>query len=157
MKYFFLLTTICVFITSCKEDTKRDCVLTLEKTILGGCNNKIDLRSDDLTYLYENDVTIKVSEDSVYIFVVLYNYPCKIYPFETQYKTDKDVIIMTIIDTCSPADYSCYDRCLCEYSFEFIFKRDRTKELIQKYKLLLIDPQAEEEFIILSEGIIKTN
>jgi len=115
------------------------------KTELGGCNLKSSLKNDN-TETKDDTVLITVSDESVHVFVGL-NYICKEIPFETQCELINDVMCMTIIDTGGG-----YFRCMCYYTFDFVFKRQGTVN--QKYKILLIDPRKENP-VILSEGILK--
>jgi len=143
-----------VVFTSCnteKAEPEEDepAVLQYVKTELGGCNIQSALKSDD-TETKDDIVLITVSDESVHVFVGL-NYICKSVPFETQYDLIDDVICMSIIDTCNDG---CYQRCMCYYTFDFVFKRQGTVN--QKYKILLIDPR-EKNPIVISEGTITDN
>ena len=146
--------------SGCSNEDKKDNDLKGNvqylKTELGGCNRKLEsvLRSSDSETLETKDdeFTITVSEESVNVFVGL-NYICCA-PFETKCETIDDVIIMSIIDVCENPYADCYCRCMCYYTFDFVFTYQG--KFNQKYKVLLIDPR-EEEPIIISEGIITEN
>ena len=126
--------------------------MVYEKTELGGCNLKASLRSEN-SEADENagdEVIITISEESVRVFVGL-SYTCKTVAFETKVETTDDVICMYIID--SGGDYG---RCICYYTFDFVFKRENPIPLNQKYKIVLMDPR-KEEVRIISEGVIDEN
>ena len=120
-------------------------------TELGGCNRKSAMKSGDSDTEEGNDdkIIISVLEESVHVFVGL-NYICCA-PFETNCETIDDAIIMYIIDTCINPYAECYCRCMCYYTFDFVFTHQG--QFNQKYKVLLIDPR-EEEPVIIYEGII---
>ena len=117
-------------------------------TELGGCNLKSALKSDGLETEEdkEDKIVISVLEESVHVFVGI-NYICCA-PFETKSETIDDVLHIYIIDVC---DTGCYCRCMCYYTFDFVFTHQG--KFNQKYKVLLIDP-LEEEPLIISEGTI---
>ena len=150
-----VVVTICLagvtVFTSCDSDNveSKNKNLQYVQTELGGCNRNSTLKSGD-SETEEDKVVISVFEESVHVFVGR-NYICCA-PFETKCETIDDVIIMTIIDTCENKD--CYCRCMCYYTFDFIFTHQG--KFNQKYKVLLIDPR-EEKPLIISEGIITEN
>ncbi len=63
------------------------------------------------------------------------------------------VMCIYIIDSCNDVS-DCYARCMCDYTFDFVFKHQET--INQKYKIILVDPRKENSTII-SEGIIANN
>ena len=132
-----------------KEESKGN--LQYVTTELGGCNKKSDLRSDE-PEAKDDEFTITVSGESVHVFVGR-NYICCA-PFETKCETIDDVIIMSIIDICENPYADCYCRCMCYYTFDFVFTYQG--KFNQKYKILLIDPR-EEKPLIISEGVITEN
>jgi len=115
-------------------------------TELGGCNIKSTLKSDDWVRK-DNEVIITVSDDFVHVFVGL-NYPCKGTPFETKCELVDDVMCMYIIDTGGE-----YFRCMCYYTFDFIFQRQGAVN--QEYKIILIN--RGENQVVISEGAITKN
>ena len=145
-----------LFLLSCNNDqnTKLTEKMLYVKTELGGCNIQSDLRNDN-SEIEDDTVIITISADSVNVFVNL-PYSCKLAPFETQVETIGDIMYMYIIDKCwvyDGAGDDCYQRCMCNYTFDFVFKYQG--EVNQKYKILLIDPRREEPSII-SESIINS-
>jgi len=119
-------------------------------TELGGCNTKSEQKSGD-DEMKNDTVIITVSDVSVRIFVGL-KYSCMNIPFGTQCEIIDDVITIHIIDNCTEDPGSCYAKCMCYYTFDFVF--NYSGELNQKYKILLISPQKEEPDVI-AEGVIK--
>ena len=148
-------TLICgVIFTNCgsdKEEPKGN--IQYLKTELGGCNRESEsvLRSADSESSETKDdvVTITFSKDFVNVFVGL-NYICCA-PFETKCETIDDVIVMYITDTCINLYEDCYCRCMCYYTFDFMFNYQGT--INQKYKVVLIDPRKENQ-VVISEGWI---
>ena len=135
-------------------------ILKYEKTELGGCNLKSSsfLKSDHSDDDPErgNIINISVKTDTVQIFIGL-NYVCrgflfetKYEPFETKIEMIDHVLYMYLIAKGSGS------RCMCYYTFDFIFKRESDAKLNQKYKILLIDEQFEKD-VIISEGVILDN
>jgi hypothetical protein len=114
------------------------------KTELGGCNISSAFRSDD-SEKRNDTVNITVSKDLVNVFVGL-NYTCKADPFESKVEITDEVICMYIIDTGGD-----YQRCMCYYTFDFVFKYK--EEVNQKYKIVLLDPRNENQ-VVISEGVI---
>jgi hypothetical protein len=142
-----VMFTNCNSNTAKQEDEKttdEPTVLQYVKTELGGCNLISALKSDD-SKTKDDTVLITVSDESVQVFVG-HNYICKEIPFETQCELIDDVMCMSIIDTGGD-----YFRCMCYYTFDFIFQREGA--ISQKYKILLIDPRKENP-IVISEGTI---
>jgi len=152
-----IIALICVTtFTNCSvKETKAD--LRLVETELGGCNlegvlkNAVENEDSEINDFEEDKVIVTITNESVRVFVG-FNYTCKGIPFETKNETIGDVLCMYIIDTCGDGD--CYHRCPCYYTFNFIFSREGTKTVNQKYKIVLIDPR-KEEHVILSEGVIE--
>ena len=136
-KLFILLIIVGVsFNISCNKINENKVPITYIATILGGCNN-------ERNYGEENDtVAISVIDNNIHVFVGK-NYTCGA-PFETQCEVIYDTVFMYIIDTCKNI-LECYERCICYYTFDFIFKQG---ELNQEYKIILIDPRKETPEII---------
>ena len=158
-KLFLLLLVICLIETACETNETSNENLLYEKTELGGCNNittSTTRSGNSKAETFDNDtIIITVAKESVQVFVGI-NYTCKCVPFETRYETTDNVMCMYIIDLCNDNSENCYYRCSCYYTFNFIFKRERTVKLNQKYKVLLIDPRKEDP-VLISEGVITDN
>jgi hypothetical protein len=119
------------------------------KTILGGCN--VEDMSNLRNYSDKNDtVIISVRNDTLDIFAGI-NYICCA-PFISETNIIYDSITITITDTCSFPDISCYCRCMCYYTWDFLFT-----DFLQKvyyYKIVLISP-LEGESKVFKEGKIE--
>ena len=131
------------------------------KTELGGCNiQQPNLKRGSMEI--ENDtVIITISKDSVNVFVGL-KFTCKVEPFETQVEIIDDVLYMHIKDICYDYDgneINCgYERCICHYTFDFVFKYQG--KINQKYKILLHQNHqfyGEEPIFTISEGVMTNN
>ena len=130
------------------------------RTEFGGCNNPDNVESIDADFaprsgkLQKAAPDITISEDSVNVFLS-FLYTCKNAPFETQVEIRDDIMYVYIIDLCSiyPEDY-CYLRCVCNYTFDFVFTHNG--EINQKYKIVIIDPRVANPYTI-AEGTIVHN
>jgi len=150
-----------VLFSSCdsnKAEPKEEIIageLQYVKTELGGCNStKSTLKSDESeSETKDDELIITVMEESIHVFVGL-NYICCA-PFETKIETKDDVLHMYIIDICNLEVDECYCRCMCYYTFDFVFNYQG--KVNQKYKVLLIDPRIEQEPVVFSEGTIVGN
>ena len=120
------------------------------KTEFGGCIRESSLKSDESeSEPKEHEVVVTATKESVRVFVGL-NYICCA-PFETNCETIGDVVVMYIIDACLNPYADCYCRCMCFYTFDFVFEHQGTFK--QKYKIVLIDPR-EEDHVVISEGTL---
>lgn len=122
------------------------------RTDPGGCNNQnfnaLKSAGEDL-----NDTVIfTVINDTLDVFVGL-NYICCA-PFTSDVVTSPDTVILTLSDTCNFPEESCYCRCMCYYTWNFLFTGFGGKEC--HYKILLDNPQ-EEMPVVISEGSIVAN
>jgi hypothetical protein len=119
------------------------------KTISGGCNGQ-DTGSLKSTADEPDTVITSINNDTLCIFVGL-NYICCA-PFRSETSITKDSITITISDTCSIQYESCYCRCMCYYTWDFLFTDFRQK--VYYYKIVLFNP-VEGKPIVLREGIIE--
>ena len=139
-----------LFFTECERNPDKDSFnknLTYIKTESGGCNGKLlyDLRSTG----EENKDTVIFSnkKDTLDVFVGI-NYICCA-PFTDKAIISNDSIILTLTDGCSNPYITCYCRCVCYYTWDFLF--DGFKEKVYCFKIILHNPQIEKP-IILGEG-----
>ena len=81
---------------------------------------------------------------------LIVNYICCA-PFTSEAIISNDSIFMNLTDTCLYPYQSCYCRCMCYYTWDFLFVDFKEKEYY--FKIILNDPR-EENPIILDEGFI---
>lgn len=133
-----------------KDEISQKLEIRFENAIQGGCNN---LKSDYLKNA-ENDrdtVIVNLGKDTLKIFAGL-NYICCA-PFATETDITGDSLIMKIIDTCPDVQCS-YCKCMCYYTFEFLYTEFEKKDY--PYKIILDDPRQEGPAVFW-EGTIKIN
>ena len=115
---------------------------------LGGCNNKST--ENIIQDVDKNDtVIISLSNDTLHILAGL-NYVCCA-PFITDCEIQQDSIFINIIDTCSNPYSSCYCRCSCFYTFDFMYSGISKKKYF--WQIVLSDPR-EENDRVFKEGYI---
>jgi hypothetical protein len=87
-------------------------------TELGGCNN---MKNPPLgkTRIAENDTVYYVWKGDTLDFHVGIDYICCA-KFETEYAVEQDTLRLKVRDACTHPD-SCYCRCNCYYTFDFLF------------------------------------
>ena len=133
----------------CEKEPNDAGKLTLVKTTPGGCN--LDKSASILKSAAEQKDTVifSVHQDTLDIFVGI-NYICCA-PFKTESVFRNDSIIISITDTC-PAPYqSCYCKCMCYYTWNFLFAGYQGEKY--GYRIVLYDPRQKEPHII-KEGKI---
>jgi len=123
--------------------------LSYVKTDAGGCNDQdfegLKSVSDD-----PNDTVIfSVVNDTLDIYVGV-NYICCA-PFTSEATISNDSILLTLTDTCSDMNSLCYCRCMCYYTWDFLFVDFMEKEYY--FKILLDDPH-ENNPIVFKEGTV---
>ena len=155
IKNFILaIGAICLLfiLTECEKETNNnssDKIITYLKTESGGCNGQIfdDLKS--VSYEQEDTIVFSINNDTLNVFVGV-NYICCA-PFTSEAIISNDSIFMNLTDTCLYPYQSCYCRCICYYTWDFLFVDFKEKEYY--FKIILNDPR-EENPIILDEGFI---
>lgn len=149
---FNIIIFLVLSITGCDREepnNDRNNQISYAKTILGGCHGQ-DM-SELKSFNNENDTVItSIKNDTLDIFAGM-NYICCA-PFISEINTIYDSITITITDTCSFPDNSCYCRCMCYYIWNFLFTDFLQK--IYNYKIILISP-LEGEPKVLKEGKIE--
>jgi hypothetical protein len=121
--------------------------LAFVRTDPGGCNG-IDSSRMKSVIDGTDTVYFKIRNDTLDAFIGL-NYICCA-PFKPTVLISADSIFMTVTDTC-PDLRSCYCRCMCYYSWDFLFTGMQEKKYY--YRVTLVDPQQEGP-IIFREGMI---
>ena len=119
------------------------------KTKPGGCNNAAirDLKST----IEENDTVIASILNDTLDLCVGINYVCCA-PFTSETNIQNDSILITVHDTCSLPYQNCYCKCMCYYTWNFLFSNIQQKTYT--YKVILINP-GEENPIVFGEGKIE--
>lgn len=122
------------------------------KTELGGCHETdfSDLKSTD--YDQSDTVMFAVKNDTLDIFIGV-NYICCA-PFTSQATISDNIITITINDICQINEGLCYCRCMCYYTWNFVFSNFQDKDY--HYKIILNDPQQESP-VLIEEGNLSLN
>lgn len=146
----FLLVTI--MLITCSKDTddvNGSKILKYAKTLPGGCNGETfnDLKSASVD---EDTLIFTVRDDTLDAYIGI-NYICCA-PFASEVRVTNDSIIMIVSDTCPDPYHSCYCRCMCYYTWDFLFTDIKNTECY--FKVILNDPRAEEP-IIFKEGVLE--
>jgi hypothetical protein len=148
---FSLLISCTVLLVSCsKDDGDSWAGLTLAKTIPGGCNN---MKSGPLksTPAEERDTVIfSLRKDTLVLFTGV-NYICCA-PFKTKTDFENDSLIVTLTDDCDYPKENCYCKCMCYYTWEFLFTGFQSGKKLG-YKVILDDPRQKEPMVILQGNV----
>ena len=139
-------------LVECEKESDNHSVdkkITYVNTVSGGCNGQDfnDLKS--IIEESEDKVVFTVKNDTLDTFVGI-NYICCT-PFTSVAYTSNDSIIMTLTDTCSNPYHNCYCKCMCYYTWDFLFIDFEDQEYF--FKIILNDPR-EEKPITFKEGKI---
>lgn len=123
--------------------------LTHIKTEAGGCNNEdfSDMKSAHETA--EDTLLFSIIHDTLDIYVGI-NYICCA-PFETLTQITSDSILITLTDVCSIDIELCYCRCMCYYTWDFLYVNYENKKYA--FKVTLIDPRQSQP-TVLWEGTV---
>ncbi|MBN1597531.1 MAG: hypothetical protein JW894_04515 [Bacteroidales bacterium] len=150
MKNFVILSLSMLFLSvifSCeKTEEKR---LTLVKTESGGCNGQFNENEIMILTDQEDVVEFSVRNDTLDIYVGIPYICCA--PFTSDASISNESIIINVTDTCSNPYESCYCRCMCYYTWNFLFVDFEEKEY--SYKIILNDPR-ETNPVIIEEGTV---
>ena len=152
MKHTIYLITIVVIsfvILQCEKDEKESLHINHVETILGGCNGQ----SFDEIILprYEEKDTLQflIKNDTLSVFIGI-NYICCAL-FETSFHQSGDSLFFNITDTCSISVGSCYCRCMCNYTFDFILTDFEKKQYY--FQIVINDPRENEPYVF-REGTV---
>lgn len=155
MKRIILMGTVMLaafVLLRCEKGTDLENGKTLEylKTELGGCHSQ-DFDALKSAGAEGNDTLIlTVKNDTLEVFVGL-NYICCA-PFISDIRVTADTVVMNLTDDCDFPDESCYCRCMCFYTWNFVFTGFVEKEYY--YKVVLNNPQVDFP-VVFSEGRFK--
>ena len=149
----FLSVLVLVFslLPGCQNDADdlSEGKIIFVKTIPGGCNNQ-DINEIKRSSVYPDTVKFTVRNDTLDIFVGI-NYICCA-PFVTEAEIVDGSVVMTLVDNC-PAPYQgCYCKCMCYYTWDFLFTDFDDKEY--NYQVILTDPR-ESGPVIFKEGVFE--
>jgi hypothetical protein len=142
---------ILIAFSNCEKEPNDTVKLSLVKTTPGGCNNQKSAYLMNPAGEQPDTVIFSVRKDTLDVFVGL-NYICCA-PFNTASTFRNDSIIINITDTC-PAPYqSCYCKCMCYYTWDFLFADYQGQKY--GYKVILKDPRQKDP-ILIKEGRINS-
>lgn len=146
-----ILLYLSFYILGCSKESNdsAETAISYLKSELGGCNKKLveNIEQD----VSKNDtIIISLSNDTLSIFAGL-NYICCA-PFITNCEIHNDSILINISDTCSNPYTSCYCRCNCYYTFDFMYNGISNRKYF--WQIILSDP-SEDNDRIFKEGYIE--
>jgi hypothetical protein len=144
---FFLLLMLCV----CNQEKEGSLEFSLIRTIPGGCNN---LNSDGLkraTAEEQDTVIFTMRKDTLVMFTGI-NYVCCA-PFSTAGTIRNDSLVVVIDDRCDVPQENCYCKCMCYYTWEFLFTGFQQGK-VKGFKVILDDPRLKEPFLLM-QGSMK--
>ena len=143
---FISLLLICCEKTDVMENEKEIAFL---RTDLGGCHD-LDSDAQKSAATEQKDTVIFTAyNDTLDVFVGL-NYICCA-PFTSDVIIFRDTLFMTLTDTCNFPEETCYCKCMCYYTWNFIFADFGQKEYY--YKIILHNPR-EDLPVVFGEGSI---
>src|SRR4030042_4565355 len=147
--YLAALTVFSVIIIQCEKEPAENIQVDHVKTVLGGCNGQ-SFDGKKSTGVDEKDtLQFFIRNDTLNVFVGI-NYICCA-PFETSFKQSADSLFFTITDTCPFPYESCYCRCMCYYTFNFMFDSFAKKEYY--FRITISDPQQDKPYVF-REGFV---
>ncbi|MBN2214257.1 MAG: hypothetical protein JW723_08430 [Bacteroidales bacterium] len=147
--YLAALIFLSVMIFQCEKESGENIKVNHILTVPGGCNG---LSFDEIMLpRYEEKDTLQfyIRNDTLNVFIGI-NYICCA-PFETGFSQSADSLFFTITDTCTSLYETCYCRCMCYYTFDFLFDSFSRKEYY--FKIIINDPRQDEP-IIFREGFV---
>ena len=147
--YILSIVVLSAFILQCEKEKQESLQVDHVKTILGGCNGQ---SSDEIVLArYEEKDTLKfyIKNDTLNVFVGV-NYICCA-PFETSFRQSSDSLFFRITDICPSPYESCYCRCMCYYTFDFLMTGFEKKQYY--FKIIIHDPRQDEPYVF-REGTV---
>jgi hypothetical protein len=152
-KIIFIITTalLSIVLARCEKETdiELEKEITFLRTDLGGCHDQDFAAIRSAKEEIKDTVIFTVKNDTLDVYVGL-NYICCA-PFTSDAVTSRDTIIMILSDTCNFPEESCYCKCMCYYTWNFLYTGFGEKEY--QYKIILHNPR-EEKPVVISEGKI---
>ena len=139
---------------ACQKDAEtpvENADLIFLETQAGGCNNQNtnSLKSS----VSEKDTIFSTMYNHTPDFFVGKNYICCA-PFSTEVNLSNDSIFISITDDCPNPYTSCYCKCNCYYTWNFLFTGVSKGNYY--LKVLLTDPRATQAELLFDEWILIT-
>jgi hypothetical protein len=145
--FLSLLISCAVLLASCgKDDGDSGAGLIHAKTIPGGCNNMKSGLLKSAPTEERDTVIFSLRKDTLVMFTGI-NYICCA-PFKSNIAFNNDSLIVTLTDTCDYPKVNCYCKCMCYYTWEFLFTGYQSEKK-RGYKVILDDPRQKEPVVIL--------
>lgn len=137
--------------TGCEKGTENNSgQLTFLKSLPGGCNNQTPDQLKNAVAEEKDTVVFKFENDTLTMFVGI-NYVCCA-PFSSTASLRNDSLIIRLTDTCNYPAEVCYCKCMCYYSWEFLFNGFENRDL--SYVIYLDDPRQKEP-VLIRKGIVR--
>lgn len=124
--------------------------LTFLKSLPGGCNNQTFDQLKNAATEEKDTVVFKFENDSLTMFVGI-NYVCCA-PFSSTASLRNDSLIIRLTDTCNYPGEVCYCKCMCYYTWKFLFAGSEMQNL--SYRVSLDDPRQKEP-VLISKGFVR--
>ncbi|MFC1620379.1 hypothetical protein ACFL45_10590 [Candidatus Neomarinimicrobiota bacterium] len=144
MRRSITLIAIAALMSACNTSTSSDPEpLRFHEVVYGGCAGMLDMSESTLarwdsgspyTHL---DTLVVTWDDSLKIFLGL-NYICCA-PFAAGHEIVQDTLVLAVRDTCPVPATTCYCRCMCYYTFTWMFEGG--EEEIGNLQVELYDPR----------------
>jgi hypothetical protein len=147
----FLIASAVLLASCSQDDGDSGAGLTLTKTIPGGCNTMKSGILKSAPAEERDTVIFSLRKDTLVMFTGI-NYICCA-PFQTKTELKNDSLIVTLTDTCDFPKENCYCKCMCYYTWEFLFTGFQSEKKLG-YKVILDDPRQKEPVVIL-QGPVK--
>ena len=148
-----LAVTILMMAAACSSDNgdhAEPAAITLVKTIPGGCNNMGFVNQKSAAAESSDTLIFSIRKDTLVMFTGI-NYICCA-PFRTEHILLNDSLIVTLTDQCNYPQENCYCRCMCYYTWEFLFTGfpDGTNP---GFRVILDDPRQKEPVTLFKGSV----
>ncbi len=152
--FLIFLIVFTFLLTSCSSDEGDSAMgVRLVKTVAGGCNLKQPDHLKSAPAEERDTVIFSIRSDTLVMFTGI-NYICCA-PFKTETTLRNETLFVTLTDTCDYPGQNCYCKCMCYYTWEFLYTGFQNGK-VPKYKVILDDPRQKEPILIM-EGTIQLN